>query len=314
MKSLVGYTGFVGSNIAATADFDNVYNSTNFGEAYGTKPDLLVYAGVRAEMFLANSFPEKDFEQMKEALENIKEIEPRQLVLISTISVYGENTYGDEDTVIDESKLTAYGKNRLWLEKQVEGSFQNHLIVRLPALYGINLKKNFIYDYIHLIPALLKYEKFEELLLLNDKLGEFYEKQDTGFYKCRELDSYEYSELKAFFKACGFTALNFTDSRSRYQFYNLSFLWNDIKKALGYGLKKLNITSEPIGAGELYMALEGKKFVNEIAKSPFDYDLRSKYAELFGGRDGYLFDKQFVMEDIKKFVKGERNEREVCFS
>ncbi len=56
MKALVGYTGFVGSNIydAAGKEIDTVYNSRNIEEAYGTMPDLLIYAGLRAEKYLAN--------------------------------------------------------------------------------------------------------------------------------------------------------------------------------------------------------------------------------------------------------------------
>lgn len=303
MKSLVGYTGFVGSNIAQNGNFENLYNSKNIAEAFCTKPDLLVYAGVRAEMFLANNFPEKDFAQIQEAFNNIQKIAPKQVVLISTISVYGENPCGDEDSVIDESKLTAYGKNRLWLENKVAETFSNHLIIRLPALYGKNLKKNFIYDYIHVIPAMLKKEKFDELHKENEKLGDFYILQDNGFYKCRELKESERTELKTFFKSVGFSALNFTDSRSRYQFYNLSYLLGHIQTALKNGVQKLNITSEPVQISEVYDFLEGNSFKNELSKNPFNQCLRSKFAELFDGKNGYFFDKNFVLDDIKKFVK-----------
>lgn len=306
MKSLVGYTGFVGSNIAAKGDFDKLYNSKNISEAYGTYPELLIYAGVRAEMFLANNFPEKDFEQIQEAFDNIVKITPKQVVLISTISVYGENPCGDEDSVIEETKLTAYGKNRLWLEKQVEKRFENHLIVRLPALYGKNLKKNFVYDYIHVIPAMLKKEKFEELAVQNAKLADFYVLQENGFYKCRELTDTENVELKSFFKSCGFSALNFTDSRSVYQFYNLSYLYGHIQKALQNGIRKLNITTEPLSVAEVYEFLEDKTFENHLSKLPFNQDLHSIHADLFSGKNGYFFGKNFVLDDIKKFVKESR--------
>ena len=306
MNSLAGYTGFVGSNIALKGNFNFLYNSKNITEAFGTAPDLLIYAGVRAEMFLANNAPEKDFSQIQEAFENIKKIAPKQIVLISTISVYGENPYGDEDAIIAENTLTAYGKNRLWLEKQVASSFDKHLIVRLPALYGKNLKKNFIYDYIHVIPPMLKKEKFLELSKQNDKLGFFYKLQETGFYKCQELNDSQREELKSFFKSCGFSALNFTDSRARYQFYNLSHLFEHIQKALQNKIKVLNITSEPVSVSELYYFLENKVFVNELAKPAFNQDLHSKHASVFGGKDGYFFDKQFVKEDIKKFVEEEK--------
>ena len=305
MKSLVGYTGFVGSNIAAKGDFDNLYNSKNISDAFCTHPDLLVYAGVRAEMFLANTFPEKDFAHIKEALENIKKIAPKYVVLISTMSVYGENPIGDEETEIDESKLTAYGKNRLWLEKKVAENFKNHLIIRLPALYGENLKKNFIYDYIHVIPAMLKKEKIDELCSKNEKLVNFYELQANGFYKCRELNDAERAELKAFFKGCGFSAVNFTDSRSCYQFYNLSFLWDHIQLAIQNEINKLNITTEPVKVSELHEFLAGENFKNELTKQPFNQNLHSIHAKLFDGKQGYFFDKEFVMKDIKNFVEEE---------
>ena len=88
--AIVGYTGFVGSNICVTTKFDAYYNSKNIEEAFGTNPDLLVYSGVRAEMFLANKFPEKDFEVIENAIENIKKINPKRVVLISTIAVYNQ--------------------------------------------------------------------------------------------------------------------------------------------------------------------------------------------------------------------------------
>lgn len=67
MKALVGYTGFVGSNIYAEGTFDVAYNSKNIEEAYGTNPDLLIYAGLRAEKYLANNAPEKDMELIFQA-------------------------------------------------------------------------------------------------------------------------------------------------------------------------------------------------------------------------------------------------------
>ena len=78
--ALVGYTGFVGSNIYAAGSFDGAYNSKNIEEAYGTNPDLLIYAGLRAEKYLANNAPEKDMELIKQAEDNITKINPKKLV------------------------------------------------------------------------------------------------------------------------------------------------------------------------------------------------------------------------------------------
>lgn len=142
-KALVGYTGFVGSNLNAYGDFQNVYNTKNINEAFGLKPDILIYAGLRAEKYIANKFPERDFDNIQGAIQNIKKINPKQLVLISTIDVYDKPNNVDENTEIKEENLAAYGKNRLYLEKWVQENINKYLILRLPGLYGINIKKKF---------------------------------------------------------------------------------------------------------------------------------------------------------------------------
>ena len=60
MDFLVGNTGFVGANLSACHAFDGAFHSTNVSDAFGANPDLLVYSGVPAEMFLANTNPEAD--------------------------------------------------------------------------------------------------------------------------------------------------------------------------------------------------------------------------------------------------------------
>ncbi len=302
---LVGYTGFVGSNLAAKHNFFGLFNSKNVSKAIGEHPDLLVYAGVPAEMYLANQDPEADRNIVLTAEENIQRISPKQIVLISTIAVYPDTHGADEDTIIEDKQLPPYGANRHALECWVEEHYENCLIVRLPALYGINLKKNFLYDYIHIIPAMLTEAKLRELSAQEPALLEYYLPQGNGFFRCRTLDQSDEAMLKACFKALGFSALHFTDSRSKYQFYPLDRLWEHLAAALYHGLHKLNITTAPVEIAELYKHLEGKSFRNELGKPPFDYDLRSKYAHLLGGSDGYLMSKDDVLTDIFTYVQRE---------
>ena len=72
--ALVGYTGFVGSNLLKSHKFDGLYNSKNIQDAFGTCPDLLIYSGIRAEKFVANKYPEKDYDIILNAIENIKNV------------------------------------------------------------------------------------------------------------------------------------------------------------------------------------------------------------------------------------------------
>lgn len=295
---LVGYTGFVGSNIAAKRDFTYKINSKNNQEAFGKNPDLLIYAGLRAEKFLANNDPDKDMATINEAFEQIKKINPKKLVLISTVDVYKTPVDVDENTEIDTENLAAYGLNRYRLEQMVRAEYPDALIIRLPGLFGINLKKNFIYDYIHVIPSMLKAAKFEELSESSDLIRDSYELLDNGFYKCIAPTD----ELKEEFRRAGFSALNFTDSRGVFQFYNLANLMGDIETALENDIRLLNIATQPVSVSEVYSALQEGEFVNEILDRPPYYNYRSVHAKTFGGRDGYFCDKGQVLKDIVEFV------------
>ncbi|MBQ3587512.1 MAG: NAD(P)-dependent oxidoreductase [Oscillospiraceae bacterium] len=301
MKALVGYTGFVGSNLAASGEFEGLYNSKNVQEAYGTCPDILYYSGVPAAKFIANKFPQQDMEIMEAAVENIRKINPKKLVLISTVDVYKEPNGRDEDSPMETDGLAAYGANRLWLESKVREMYPDCLIVRLPGLYGKNIKKNFIYDYINYIPALLNEGKMAELSAKEPQLKEFYSLREDGFWAVKtDIDR---PALKALFKKVGFSALNFTDSRGQFQYYNLKYLYENIQTAIDNNIKLLNIATQPIEIGTLHRVLTGEDFVNEVASVPPLYDFRTKHAELFGGRDGYIQTAEFVYSDIKKFVE-----------
>ncbi|NLZ48588.1 MAG: NAD(P)-dependent oxidoreductase [Clostridiales bacterium] len=300
---LVGYTGFVGSNLALQHQFTEIYNSKNIEKAFGTQPDLLVYSGVRAEKFLANQNSEEDFETVKNAFDNIKKIQPKRIVLISTIDVYKKPDNVTEETLIDTDDLHPYGLNRYYLEQWVEKEFPDSLIVRLPGLFGVNIKKNFLYDFIHIIPSLLRENKFEELSNKDSLICDYYIRQDNGFYKCRELSDDERRKLKNYFNNIGFSALNFTDSRGSFQFYNLNYLWNHINIALDNRIFKLNLATEPVTISEIYRYLTGREFINEIAPNVPYYNFRTIHDKLYGGQNGYIFTKQKVLEDIKKFVE-----------
>lgn len=309
--AIVGYTGFVGSNLCMQHHFDACYNSKNICEAFGTAPDLLVYAGIKAEMFLANKFPEKDLEIIEEAMENIRRISPKRVVLISTIAVY-DCTYGvDEDTSINKEASTAYGRNRRILEEWVEYHFEHHLIVRLPGIYGVNMKKNFLYDMINIIPSMLTERKYRELSEHSSVLKNSYQLQENGFARCLVLDEDARHNLKNEFLNIGFTALQFTDSRGIFQYFNLKYLWWVIETALEKNLSLLNVATEPVTPQEIYeYVYVGNSFCNEMDKPLPHFDFHSLYAALFNADGGYIMDKRFCLEDIKQFIESQHYKSE----
>lgn len=303
---LVGSTGFVGGNLAAKHAFAAVCHSTDIAAQFGAKPDLCVYAGVPAAMFLANADPDADLAVMAAARENLRQIAPKQLVLISSIAVYADSRGKNEQSPMTPDGLPAYGRNRLQLERWVREDYPNALIVRLPALYGIGLKKNFLFDLHTITPAMLKPEKYTELAQKSPWYGMAIPWQITAFIS--STVRWMPRPCGNFFAGNDFNALAFTDSRSRYQFYHLARLWQDVQTALQNGLTTLNLTTPPVTAAEVYTTVTGKAdWHNELPKPPFDYDLRSRHAALLGGADGYLCTKQQELDEICAFMRAWRN-------
>jgi hypothetical protein len=81
-------------------------------------------------------------------IETLSTIKTDQFVLISTVDVY-EIAIGVTETDEPSLRGAAYGVNRARLERWVADKFGNHIIVRLPALHGPDLKKNVLYDLQH---------------------------------------------------------------------------------------------------------------------------------------------------------------------
>lgn len=305
MKAIVGYDGFVGSNIVRKVKFDQLYNKANIEEAYGSEPDLLIYAGVPAEVYYANKYPEKDLEIVNNAINNIKKIKPKKIVLISSVNVYPNNEQGDENKKVDLEDLEPYGKNRRILENWVKENLKDYLIVRLPGLFGKGIKKNFIYDLINITPSKLTESKIKELSIKNKNILKYYHNNEDGFYVINDITIEERKKLIEILNELNFTALNFTDSRGMYQYFNLEYLWDIINKALDNNLRILNISTEPFSINELYNYLYNKDFDNKLNKEVANYNMKTIHYELFDGFDGYIMNKEQVMKEIKKFVEEE---------
>lgn len=302
---LVGYTGFVGSNLAAAHAFTKCFNSKNISDSFNGHPDILYYAGIPARKFYADSHPAEDLAVINNAIKNIKSISPKKIVLISTIDVLSNPIGATEDTSINETTLSPYGANRIFLENWVKSSFPNtHLIIRLPALFGDNLKKNFIFDILNPIPKLFDAKKFHSLAKDKPQIADYYTLDDSGYYYLNDsLTDTESTNLLHLLEDSNSTALSFTDSRAKYQFYNLKYLWRDLEIASRHNLNLLHLATEPISAGDLYSTLFGHTFTNIITDTPASYDFRSLHANLYHGKSGYLYSTPSIIQDIASFLE-----------
>ena len=298
---LVGSTGFVGGNLLAAHPFDAAYHSTNVQQGFGRANGLVVYAGVPAAMYLANADPAADLAVMAAARENLRRLAPKKVVLISSVCVFADSRGKTEADEPAPEGLAPYGANRLQLERWVRQDWPDALIVRLPALYGKGLKKNFLYDLHTITPALLRPDKYQQLAAESELVRVGYEDAHNGFYKLS--GKADPAALRAWFERAPFNALAFTDSRSVYQFYNLARLWRDIQTALDTDLRLLHLATPPLSAARVYKAFCGKRFENHLPGVPFDYDLRTRHAALLGGAGEYLCTEDECLADVCDFLK-----------
>lgn len=145
-SALIGYTGFVGSNLARQIAFDHTYNSRNIEDIRGGHFDLLVCSGIQAKKWWANQHEEEDRTQILRLLDCLSTVTAHYFVLISTVDVYPQPKDVTEQTPVNANGNHAYGKNRFEAEEFVRRKFPNHLVLRLPGLFGDGIKKNVIHD------------------------------------------------------------------------------------------------------------------------------------------------------------------------
>ena len=144
--SLIGYSGFVGSTLLRQTAFDDLYRSTNISNIDGRSFETVVCAGAPAQKWRANADPEADRAQIEGLIGHLESITCVRMILISTVDVFAVPDHVDETTTVDETQLEPYGLHRRMLERFVQDSFDEHLVVRLPGLVGPGLRKNVVFD------------------------------------------------------------------------------------------------------------------------------------------------------------------------
>lgn len=92
---------------------------------------------------------------------------------------------------------------------------------------------------------------------------------------------------------------------STYQFYDVRALWDDAEKAHRAGIRLLHLSTEPLSMGEIAARCFGRE-LSTPAGAPARYDLRSRHAELWGGRGGYLRSREEILRGLERFVREER--------
>jgi nucleoside-diphosphate-sugar epimerase len=249
-NALIGSTGFVGSNLQKAIKFEHLFNSKNVHQITENEYDMVICAAPSAVKWKANQNPEADLEMIQGLLDNLKGLKAKKFVHISTVDVYENPKDLDEDfdvsTTLDT--LHPYGKHRYMIEEFVRQNFDDYLIIRPGTIFGMGMKKNFIFD-----------------MTTNN-------------------------------------ALDFTHKDSEFQFSYVKLFPQIIEKCFEKGIKLLNINSEPVTPAQIAQKCFDTEFTNDTGNQPPKYNIKSKHAEVFGGKDGYLYSKSQVLDFIDDYL------------
>jgi len=314
MRALVGHSGFVGTNLKRSAEFDALFNSRNIGEIRGCVFDTVVCAAAPANMWVANNNPEGDLVTIRCLLDHLRSARIGRLVLVSTIAVLDDASAGYNEINARYETNKAYGRNRRWFEEQVAASFEKVHVLRLPALYGEGIKKNFIFDLLNPVPSFLKPDKFESLIGAMAPPAAalartfFVPVPLLGILRYERADAAEAgadAELVDAFEKAGFTARAFTNSESRFQYYDLAKLWADIDRCIEFGIGVLNVSSEPLSAAQVHRELTGTNFVN-VPGTPYMENMHSVHADAWGRQGPYLYGATETLAALKSFYGSNR--------
>lgn len=311
---LIGHTGFVGGALLRQTAFDACYNSANIAAIAGERFATLVCAAAPGSMLEANRAPDRDRAAIEGLIAQLDRVEAERFVLVSTIAVLADFAGGDDESTQGFQQELAYGRHRRMLEAFVEDRFKDSLIVRLPALFGQGLRKNFLFDLLNPVPAMLTEAKRNALVQalepgLADWLAALYTPDAaTGLLKLDRaalLADPRKGQLEAALDALGATAVQFHHRETTYQYYDTSRLWQDIGIALGAGLSHLHLAPEPLMAADIHARLTGRPMPDTPARLHRE-DMRTAHAGLWGADGPYQFSADATRESLAAFYAAER--------
>jgi hypothetical protein len=312
-SALLGATGFVGRNLQDSHDFTALYDSKTIASSSGRVFDLVVCAAAPGSMIIANRSPERDAAAIDQVIQHLSGLSAKRLILISSIATLRNFGQGQDESSADFETETPYGRNRRRLEAFCQAHFEEHLVLRLPALFGKGLRKNMLFDLINPAPSMLTDERRLELAQsISGKvwaaLEPMYQRDSvTGMWVLDRmtLDVSPHLELiNNAIEQAGFEALRFTNPLSTFQFFDLSTLWGLANRACQMGLTTLHLAPEPLRASDVVAALRGIQMHESHARVHFE-DVRTRHGDLFGRADGYIAGAGEVMSQLRVFMKRE---------
>lgn len=314
MNALIGYSGFIGTNLLPYINNVDLYRSTNIEDIKNKSYDIIYCCGINAKKWYANLYPKEDIESINKLINILTTVKCNTFVLISTIDVL--------DCTIEQNELTeqyysshSYGKNRLYFEEWCNQHYNNCYIFRLPALFGHGLKKNALFDLINNnnIDKLRNHWVFQWYNLNN-----LY--NDIQYYVINNIKLVhllsEPIELKEIIDLC-FNDITIDNKKdvivnykisSAYKIYNKQEIINDIKLYIK-NYNKNNLVVSELGWDNnynniynTYLENIGIKYIELV---PPKYNWNYEYVKQIYNREIYSIQSLLFNKDIQVFQQQE---------
>mgnify|MGYP001410214572 CR=1 FL=1 len=313
-KCLIGSTGTIGKNLQEQSFFSGLYNSKNIHKINKKNFDITICVGAPGSMAQANKYPKQDYLKIKKLMKFLKILKTENFVLISTIQVFSDIKKKNHEKTKKLYNKLPYGKNRRRLEIFCLKNFKQCLVVRLPSIFGNHIKKNFIFDILNPLPTFIDKKKYSKILTLipiklKEKFIKVYNKNGDFYFinrkKLNTIDSK--NELNKFVQKINLSSSSLTNPFSKYQYYNLKYLWKDINTALSNDLKIINLATEPLKAHTIYKRLSKKKMKKNDSKI-YIANMITKYGKFWNSKNNYIYNKNEIIKDLLIFYNKKKNE------
>lgn len=93
------------------------------------------------------------------------------------------------------------------------------------------------------------------------------------------------------------------DSRGVFQFYDLAQLSRQLDQVVTHRLPLVNFATQPVSVADIAREVFGRSgFEQHVLDSPATYDMKTRYADIMGGKNGYLFSREDVLTQIRAYV------------
>jgi hypothetical protein len=77
-------------------------------------------------------------------------------------------------------------------------------------------------------------------------------------------------------------------------------------RAVDADIRLLHLFTEPLPTSQIIERFFPGVCVGADAAPPVSYAFRSKYHELYGGRDGYIYSREQVLDQMEAFISAYR--------